>query len=391
MIVNGTRDLVDFFPVFLDIKALLKILPSDQYDYTLLCDDPYLNYVATDLKPETVRDYLTKLDSDTDELDSAGALSNQPVNRIGPNGHKLDTAFLDKIKNDGKGVILIEAWSKITHPLKVRVTKSGASDPITEVELPLSIDGVEKMYRHYNLMFADGASGGIRTNLSVPSNYPDELCNDKSFVFVHGYNVNPEQARGWNAKIFKSIWWAGSKAKFYGVTWHGSESQIDNSITVNYHANVDNAFASAQPFAGLINSLNGGVTVVAHSLGNLLVGSAIHDWDARINNFYMVDAAVAIEAFDGNATQEPLMAHEDWYQESRAADQNYTERLWASEWYQNSTFFAGDTRKALTWRNRLRDVTHAAVYNFYSSGEESSRSTGLINPEHCRFRWRAIV
>jgi hypothetical protein len=49
----------------------------------------------------------------------------------------------------------------------------------------------------------------------------------------------------------------------------------------------------------------------------------------------MVDAAIAIEAFDAESVPEPLMAHEDWYQSNRSADQNYPERLWSSEWYQN--------------------------------------------------------
>jgi hypothetical protein len=38
--------------------------------------------------------------------------------------------------------------------------------------------------------------------------------------------------------------------------------------------------------------------VAAHSLGNMLVGSAIHDWGARPENYYMIDAAVPKEAYD---------------------------------------------------------------------------------------------
>lgn len=169
------------------------------------------------------------------------------------------------------------------------------------------------------------------------------------------------------------MWWAGSRAKFYGVTWHGSETQQEYgsiSVTTNYHLNVDNAFATAQPFAGFINSLNGSVTVFAQSLGNLLVASAIHDWTARVDNFYMIDAAVAIEAFDGGADKEPLMAHEDWYQAGRPDTDNYEERLWTSEWYQNSALASGDGRTTLTWRDRLSGVSRTRVYNFFSSGEE---------------------
>jgi len=101
---------------------------------------------------------------------------------------------------------------------------------------------------------------------------------------------------------------------------------------------------------------------------------------AHITNYYMVDAAVAIEAYDGGAAQDPLMAPEDWYQAIRSADQNYAERLWASEWYLNHAFAAGDARKTLTWRNRLQGVTQATVYNFYSSGEEVLASPDPTTP-----------
>jgi pimeloyl-ACP methyl ester carboxylesterase len=295
------------------------------------------------------------------------------VKHIVQGGRTLDVAFLDQIKNGGKGIILVEAWSQITHPLKLQVTKQSNGEKVAEVSLPLSINSVESMYRHYNVLFADDVSGGRRTELNEPPNYPDQLCTDKKIVFVHGYNVNPEQARGWNAKMFKSMWWTGSHAKFYGVTWHGSETQLpvgSRTVTPNYHLNVDNAFAAARPFAGFVNSLGGGVTVVAHSLGNMVVASAIHDWTAQVDNFYMIDAAVAIEAFDGGAAQEPLMAHEDWYQTERSAEQNYPERVWASEWYLNSALSTDDVRRTLTWRNRLSGVTSANVYNFFSSGEE---------------------
>ena len=60
------------------------------------------------------------------------------------------------------------------------------------------------------------------TDSQVP-NEPD--TNDKNFVFLHGYNVNPDQARGAFADMFKRLYWSGSHAKFYGVTWNGYESQ----------------------------------------------------------------------------------------------------------------------------------------------------------------------
>src|SRR5207249_10794688 len=106
------------------------------------------------------------------------------------------------------------------------------------------------MYRHSNFMAADGAVGGRPTDMYEPPNYPDTLCNNKAFAFVHGFYVDPNSARGWNAEIFKRMFWSGSKAKFVGVTWNSNE--LNETTIPDYHKNVDNAFATAQPFAGLI-------------------------------------------------------------------------------------------------------------------------------------------
>jgi Alpha/beta hydrolase of unknown function (DUF900) len=209
-----------------------------------------------------------------------------------------------------------------------------------------------------NLMGA----GGRATELGPPPNYPDSLCNDKSFVFVHGFNVTPNAAKGWNAEIFKRLHQTGSNAKFYGITWDGAEG--NGTIVPDYHKNVDNAFAAAQPFAQFINGLVGNVTVSAHSLGNMLVGSAIHDWGANVSTYLMIDAAVALEAYNSSAEKEPEMVQSFW--------NDYPPRVWASEWYSNPAFPPGDDRRTLTWRNRLSSIG-PNTYNFYSASEDVLR------------------
>src|SRR5690606_34599382 len=82
-------------------------------------------------------------------------------------------------------------------------------------ELPLSITGVEQMFRQKNLIqtVLTNSTAGWPDRLSdadVP-NEPD--TNDKNFVFLHGYNVNPNQARGAFAETFKRLYWSGSHAK----------------------------------------------------------------------------------------------------------------------------------------------------------------------------------
>ena len=103
----------------------------------------------------------------------------------------------------------------------------------------------------------------------------------------------------------------------------------------------------------------------------MLVSSAIEDYGAAPANYFMIDAAVAAEAYDRNVSKEPWMRNSDWYPDYGKA---YEEKLFASEWY--LCFPAGDGRNRLTWRDRFRNpggtlgAGPTKVYNFYSSSED---------------------
>lgn len=224
--IDGTRDLVDFFPVFLDIKQLINILPpGPKAVYKLKQANSALNFAYADVTPDEAGSYLT-------DLRAAQSLQNTETVQITSSGVELISEFLNKIKNDGKGVILLEGRARIlaadNKPLILAVrNESGAT--VVEVSFQLSIDGVETMFRHKNLLAAGGGTGGPSDRLDA-ANYPDRLTNNKAFVMVHGYNVNAESARGWGAEMFKRLYWTGSRAKFYNVTWYGSETQIGGSL-----------------------------------------------------------------------------------------------------------------------------------------------------------------
>jgi len=208
------------------------------------------------------------------------------------------------------------------------------------------------------------------TDASVP-NEPD--TSDKNFVFVHGYNVNPQQARGWDADIYKRMYWSGSHAKFWAVTWEGADTKgsfpFEDLFTPNYHTNVVNAFLTAPTLANFVATLTntGPVVVSAHSLGNMVTLSAISDWNAPISQYFMMDAAVATEAIDLNASMNTNMIYSSSYSPWR----NYGTYVWASYWYQ--LFPTNDARSTLTWNNRVGNLRNVGVYNFFSSGEEVLR------------------
>jgi hypothetical protein len=127
--------------------------------------------------------------------------------------------------------------------------------------------------------------------------------------------------------------------------------------------NIVHAFQTAPYLSAFLNGLSGTNILAAYSLGNMVVLGAMNYTNTSIDTFFVIDAAVAIEALDGSATQSANMIHPDW--------NSYTNRLWASEWFK--LFPTNDYRSTLTWRDRLANFGNAQVYNFYSSGEEVLR------------------
>jgi hypothetical protein len=365
--IQGTRDLVDFFPIHLSIGSLFQsnalsagISPFDPaYVFVLKQADTALYFLETDLARTNFMDYLRT----TNFLASISS----PCHVITPGGIILGTNLLAKIR-DGRGILLIEASKPTTAPLVLEVRRG--TNVIASCSLALSIDGVEKMFRHKNLIattFPKSNSLEAPRDRLRDADVPNEPdTTEKSFVFVHGYNVNPMQARGYAADVFKRLYWSGSHAKFYAVTWFGSDTQgnVVSEVTCNYHTNVCHAFETATNLATFLATLtNGPNTVAAHSLGNMVVLSALSDHNALMSNYFMIDAAIPIEAIEGDVSETNAMLFADW--------SGYANRLHARAWH--ALFPTNDARSTLSWTNRLANLRNADVYNFYSSGEEVLR------------------
>ena len=266
-------------------------------------------------------------------------------------GVTLSTTFLEKIKNGtDKGVILVEGVKPSDKPLRLVVEKGDVE--IAEMAVNIKISEVEKMYRWVNLRGSLGQfsqSVARSTDTSVPANYPDARTNGKMFIWVHGYNVNEQQSRAWAAEGFKRLFQSGSRAMYTFVSWHGDHSQIANSVAPDYWDNITNAFRTSQLLPGIVAALPGTAKIIAgHSMGNVVVGSAIVDHGLNVTKYFMLNAAMPLEAYDTSTLNIPSMRRNEWA--------SYDSRLWSTEWYQ---LFPGDGRAGLTWKNRFGDIPNA--------------------------------
>ena len=159
------------------------------------------------------------------------------------------------------------------------------------------------------------------------------------------------------------LWWAGSRSKFTAVDWRGDDSQIpvptQGDISPNYYVNVKNAFMTAPALASLCGQLSGDKVMLGHSLGNMLVSSAAVDHDLAYLKYYMLNAAVPMETYDENESDE-LMVDGAWRDVSPTFRASRFTQLFAQS--------PQDFRASLSWRGRFAGIADAV--NCYSPTED---------------------
>ncbi len=355
--VSGRCDLLDFFPLWLDVKQVVdEIHEGDGVIIKLSQGDIAVKAVYTDLMRNKAGRYqIADVASCGPQLDQKSFEAE--VFAVYASGTALAESFLSRIRLEReKGVLLVEGTKKTTSPLRLEVWKGGTL--LGRRELALSVDGVEEMYRWINLRHVTGGREARHTEDGVPSNYPDSICNGKQFVFVHGFNTTEAGARGWNAEVFKRLFQSGSCAMFTAVTWEGDETPGVLTPGAYYHADVINAFQAAPALASSMAALPGQKYLAAHSLGNMVASSAIIDHRLNLARYFMIDAAVAMEAYKATARHPLEIEESPW--------PSYTNRVWAADWYK--LFDEPDGRYYLTWRARFGNISRAI--NYYSSGED---------------------
>jgi hypothetical protein len=136
--------------------------------------------------------------------------------------------------------------------------------------------------------------------------------------------------------------------------------------------------------------------VLGHSLGNMVVSSAICEHDAPVKQYYALDAAVALEAY-GGATNNPAFFPDTYFIWEQTGFLNYKRHGWreypfetrASEWYR--LFDSDDSRNELTWRHKFADIqVKTDVFNFYSSTEDVLRVRDDVNSILQLIDWSSV-
>jgi len=359
--INGKRDLVDFTPLCVDLTDV-----KERSEDCSLCRNLCWRLTSSCVKAvpsalswkdagcfQTVEPGpVFGADLQTDLLSAAV----EPVDA----GYELRPGFVERAGDaESKGVLLLEGCEQGSGIcLEGWLPYGDGGVTLVRRELKLEVMDVESMYDQVSL----------RDSASTVRSSSVDADDSENFVFVHGFNVNEQEARAWASEMYKRLWQAGLDARFTAVTWSGDSSQFhslikDDNYAPDYYVNVRKAFEAAARLPSALNGLPGKKVMLGHSLGNMLISSAASDYGLVYDRYYMLNAAVPMEAYDASAYAGEMVDTE-W--------RKVPERYWAANW--STLFDEGDFRSRLSWRGRFSWLHD--VINCYSETEDV-----LANPK----------
>lgn len=380
--VDGLRDLVDFFPLFLDLKRFLAKKDLNKVRIRLSHGDEALRFVYTSLTPQSLHLKGSSLINTGCGPDFKQPLAHAPSEPIPVWGTDLSPDFVRKIADNG-GVLLLEASAPTNEPLIMKFYYENKL--IFQNRFDLSVGTVRQMMRILNLRNADekftGAdTGPWPTDLAQPENLPDHWLSattgqdtPPTLIHLHGFNWSGSEIPAAHAEIFKRFFQSGSPARFIGVSWYSDQGTIDLfQTTFDYNENVINALVTAPLLRAGLGAFEGSpMALFSHSLGTLLAASSVAEHGLPAQQLFLVNSAIPAESINGRPGHWRHMVHPTW-KGFGDSPKDYAPHLHAANW--SDLFPDGDFRASLRWTNRLAHLPDLCkVINFYSSGEDVLR------------------
>lgn len=196
------------------------------------------------------------------------------------NGNQLNFLFEGSAVGKGKFTLVFSASEKDFHEL-------------TAVWLEL-LD-VREMFEQVKLSYSSSTkTSSWEPRQSKPFKCPWDEEPDKQIVFVHGWNMKEGSTNSYAETSFKRLWWQNYKGRYSSVYWPTGSNPL------TYAPSEFTAWKCGAALKAYFDALatNGrSVNVMAHSMGNIVVGSALRE-KAVINNYALMNAAIPAECYD---------------------------------------------------------------------------------------------
>jgi hypothetical protein len=189
--VDGIRDLIDFFPIHLDLKAALAVMPETEFQYFLKHESQTSTLGGAVSAPSFSVLWYPEAVLDDDPVGSTGAgsyfknldkatdIASRPTHSIPKGGLRIPNEIL-LAASDGKGVLLVEARFATNNPILIEIRKNDGP-VLGKIHFPVRISPVKDMLR-YKFVMPGSADLGARDIPREPPNWPDADRNGRHFI-----------------------------------------------------------------------------------------------------------------------------------------------------------------------------------------------------------------
>ena len=299
------RDLEDF--TVLGVQLSDSLLNDTNVSIELKIEGNGAATPTVNLFPYTGNEVLFKYLKDKDEATAQAqvsklvTLTNNPavISRQSFIAKNTIYPFLMEGCSEGDGNICIVLRYN-NHDMVER--KTGIS--LHSINWFYDIYGVSKSYPH-------GSSNGwdvlVDTNAvkALTAGYQPETT--EMLLFVHGWNMEGWEKTRWAETAFKRLWWQGYKGVVTLFSWPTLDGYSAwNMIfqTLHYDNSEFISWNSSDALLDVINQLANStkLTILAHSMGNIVTGEAIKKYNEMGSFGYLASqAAVPAQAYSNNA------------------------------------------------------------------------------------------
>jgi hypothetical protein len=224
------------------------------------------------------------------------------------------TYWQDVSASDSKLHFIFEGCAKGTAKLTT-VIKFGSSAEVEGAGVWIKLMDVQEMFER----------GKVDAPMSEPDNVPDPWVTNEPLTFqstsdlngnafqadpdeakqyiihVHGWRMSYHEAQTWANTSFKRLWQLGYKGRYAFFSWptySPATSEFNGYMT--YNKSEYRAWLSGAALKSYVHSLPSGYTksIMAHSMGNVVVGSAFRQGMGGISNYSLFNSAMAAQAYD---------------------------------------------------------------------------------------------
>ncbi|MEI7946967.1 MAG: putative Ig domain-containing protein [bacterium] len=314
---NCLRDLEDFTRLHVRVGALPAGMPTNG----ITCFMRFVKVNETEITPKvkvfkalkTGQDYL-QTKSDAEDQVKEKSLTPAAVNETGAVGIDLKNINL----NGEISPFLIEGCSEGIGDLTIVLKMAGAEIAKTSVRICLRdiswFCNVYKTTIDFSAGQWDPRPSDNYSTAQVASYRPE---TDDEFLLVHGWNMAAWEKKRWLETTFKRLWWQGYKGRVSSFEWptlDGFDSFLDVVSQLRHFDDSEyRSWLSSKALAKLFADLNsqGKLRVMAHSMGNVVVGEAIRCFSSgspKIHTYIACQAALSAQYYGDEKDSNPNQA-----------------------------------------------------------------------------------